>query len=41
MRPCGTKRLFRFTSRTAGEIHADIADEMAFHLEMRVDDPAP
>jgi predicted permease len=37
MRPRGTKRLFRFTSRTAGEIHGDIADEMAFHIEMRVE----
>src|SRR6188768_3712855 len=37
MRPRGTKRVFRFTSRTAGEIHGDIADEMAFHLEMRVE----
>ena len=37
MRPWGTKRLFRFASRTPDEIHADIADEVAFHLEMRVD----
>jgi predicted permease len=37
MRPRGTRRLFRFTSRTAGDIHADIADEMAFHVEMRVE----
>ena len=37
MRPRGTKRLFRFTSRTARDIHGDIAEEMAFHLEMRVE----
>ena len=37
MRPRGAKRLFRFTSRTSGEIHRDIDDEVTFHLEMRVE----
>ena len=37
MRPRGTKRLFRFTSRTPHEIGADIDDEVAFHLEMRTE----
>ena len=38
MRPWGTKRLFRFTSRTRDEIRADIDDEVAFHLAMRTED---
>ena len=29
------KRLFRFTSRSTGEIRTDVGDEIAFHLEMR------
>ena len=29
------KRLFRFTSRSSGDIRADVGDEIAFHLEMR------
>jgi putative ABC transport system permease protein len=30
------RRLFRFSSRTHPDIHADVRDEIAFHLEMRV-----
>jgi putative ABC transport system permease protein len=30
------RRLFRFTSRTRGDIDVDVQDEIAFHLEMRV-----
>lgn len=37
MRPWGTKRLFRFASRSRDEIRTDIADEVAFHLQMRTD----
>lgn len=32
------RRLFRFGSRTAHEIDADIRDEIAFHFDMRVQD---
>ncbi|WP_448993755.1 ADOP family duplicated permease [Luteitalea sp.] len=38
MRPWGVKRLFRFTTRTREDIGTDIADEVAFHLEMRVEE---
>jgi putative ABC transport system permease protein len=30
------RRLFRFTSRTRGDIDVDVQDEITFHLEMRV-----
>ncbi|HEX2493246.1 MAG TPA: ABC transporter permease, partial [Steroidobacter sp.] len=32
------KRLFRFLSRTREDIAADVQDEFAFHLDMRVED---
>jgi predicted permease len=35
MRPWGSKRLFRFGTRSRDDIRTDIADEVAFHLEMR------
>ena len=37
MRPWGTRRLFKFSTRTRDEIRVDIADEVAFHLKMRAD----
>ena len=38
MRPWGVRRLFRFSDRTPADIRDDIADEVAFHIEMRVGD---
>ena len=38
MRPWGIKRLFSFPSRTRDEVRADVADEVAFHLEMRTEE---
>lgn len=38
MRPWGVKRLFQFATRTREDIAADIDDEVAFHMEMRVED---
>jgi predicted permease len=38
MRPWGVKRLFRHTSRTPDEVGRDVADEIAFHLDMRVEE---
>ena len=38
MRPWGIKRLFRHISRTRDEVRSDIADEFAFHLDMRTDE---
>jgi len=35
MRPWNVKRLFRFASRSRDEVRRDIADEFAFHLDMR------
>jgi predicted permease len=37
MRPWGVKRLFRFSTRTRDEVQADVADEVAFHLDMRTE----
>ena len=37
MRPWGVKRLFGYTSRSRGEVQADVADEFAFHLDMRTE----
>jgi predicted permease len=37
MRPWGVKRLFRPPSRTRDQIRRDVDDEIAFHLEMRVE----
>ncbi len=37
MRPWGVKRLFRFSTRTRDEVRADVADEVAFHLDMRAE----
>ena len=33
----GIKRLFRFPTRTREDVRADIADELAFHLDMRTE----
>ncbi len=38
MRPWGVTRLFRFPFRTREDVRTDIADEFAFHLDMRVDE---
>jgi predicted permease len=38
MRPRSTRRLFRFVSRTGDDVRTDVQDEIAFHLEMRVND---
>jgi predicted permease len=38
MRPWGIKRLFQHVSRTRDEVRSDIADEFAFHLDMRTDE---
>jgi predicted permease len=32
------RRLFRFTTRTAADVHAEVAEELQFHLEMRARD---
>jgi putative ABC transport system permease protein len=37
-RPRGTKRVFRFFTRSKRDIRADVRDEFTFHLEMRVQD---
>jgi predicted permease len=38
MRAWGVKRLFRDTSRTRDDVRRDVRDEIAFHLEMRVEE---
>ncbi len=38
MRPRDVRRLFRFATRSRGDIHADIADERAHHLDLRTDE---
>jgi predicted permease len=38
MKPWGIKRLFRHVSRTRSEVRSDIADEFAFHLDMRTEE---
>ena len=38
MRPRGSRRLFRFPSRTAGEVRSDISEEFAFHVDMRTEE---
>ena len=38
MKPDGIRRLFRFPSRAAGDVHDDVRQEVAFHLEMRIRD---
>ena len=38
MRPWGIKRLFHHVSRTRDDVRAEIADEFAFHLDMRADE---
>ena len=35
MKPWGVKRLFRYVSRTRDDVHRDVSDEIAFHLDMR------
>ena len=37
MRPFGVRRLFKYSTRTRDEVRADIADEFAFHLDMRAE----
>jgi len=37
MKPRRLARLFRYPSRAAKDIHTDVQDEFAFHLEMRTD----
>jgi putative ABC transport system permease protein len=37
-KPRGTKRVFRFLSRTKDDVRVDVRDEFAFHIEMRVAD---
>jgi putative ABC transport system permease protein len=37
-RPRGTKRVFRFLRRSTDDVRADVREEFAFHLEMRVED---
>ncbi len=38
MRPWSVKRLFRYPFRTREAVRADIAEEFAFHLDMRTDE---
>ncbi len=38
MRPRGIRRLFRFPSRSRADVGADIREEFAFHVDMRVAD---
>src|SRR5258708_6407057 len=38
MRPARIRRLFTFSSRTRGDVHDDVRDEVKFHLEMRTAD---
>jgi predicted permease len=38
IRPRGTKRLFSFVARSRQDIHDDVQEEFAFHLDMRVAD---
>jgi predicted permease len=40
MRPWGIKRLFLLPFRTREDVRADIADEFAFHLDMRTEELA-
>jgi predicted permease len=35
MRPPGVRRLFRYISRASADVHADVAEELAFHVDMR------
>ncbi len=38
MKLWGVRRLFRHVSRTRGDVRSDIAEEFAFHLDMRTDE---
>ena len=38
IRPRGAKRLFRFVTRSRRDIHDDVQEEFAFHLDMRIAD---
>ena len=38
MKPWGIRRLFQHVTRTRDEVRSDIADEFAFHLDMRTDE---
>ena len=38
MTPWGVKRLFRHTSRTRDDVRREVSEEIAFHLEMRVEE---
>ena len=37
-RPRGSKRVFRFLRRSSDDVRADVREEFAFHLDMRIDD---
>jgi len=37
-RPWSVKRLFRFPFRSRAEVRSDVAEEFAFHLDMRTDE---
>jgi predicted permease len=38
MKRSGLRRLFRFPTRSRGDVQADVDEELAFHLEMRIRD---
>ena len=38
IRPPSARRLFRFVARSRNDIHGDVHDEFAFHIDMRVED---
>jgi putative ABC transport system permease protein len=37
-RPRGTSRVFRFLKRSTDDVRADVQDEFAFHVDMRVEE---
>jgi hypothetical protein len=37
-RPWSVKRLFRFPFRSRADVRSDVAEEFAFHLDMRTDE---
>lgn len=37
-RPHGSKRMFRFLRRSTKDVHADVREEFAFHVDMRAQD---
>src|SRR4051794_10462056 len=38
MKPTGVRQLFRFISRSAQDVRADVDDELTFHVDMRTAD---